>query len=139
MCFYLVKRKSGLELTTTAQVILLKPLHAKERSVDRIPDKDGRLAIRVIEHLHADRSPSEMRLRAFDDAPDLDAVVFPNNIIGIEVEGHHLAWLDDLAVKLRKDSAFAIEKRPANNDGSGSGVGCRHPSGLAKSDADRAK
>src|SRR6267142_5194467 len=50
MCFYLVKRKSGLELTTTTQNILLRPLHAKERSVARIPDKDSRLGDVVLEY-----------------------------------------------------------------------------------------
>src|SRR5437867_5441697 len=80
-----------------------------------------------------------MRLRAFDDDPDLDTVALPNNIIGIEVEGHHLAWLDGLAFKFHKDIAVAVEELAAHdNYGCGSGVGCRHPSGLAKSDADRA-
>src|SRR2546430_12520887 len=78
-----------------------------------------------------------MRYRAFDDDPDLDTVAFPHNIIGIEVEGHHLAWLDGLACKFRKDIAVAVEELAArDNYGCGSGVGCRHPSGLAKSDAD---
>ena len=101
-----------------------------------IADEDCCLAIRVIEHLHADRSPSEMRFRAFDDAPNLDTVALPNNIISIEVKGHHLAWLDNLAVKSCKDNAIAIEKRAADRYGAGSGVGCRNPRGLAKSDAD---
>src|SRR6266536_886319 len=79
-----------------------------------------------------------MRYRAFDDDPDLDTVAFPHNIIGIEVEGHHLAWLDRSA-EFREDIAVAVEELAANdNYGGGSGVGCRHPSGLAKSDADRA-
>src|SRR2546423_597487 len=80
-----------------------------------------------------------MRYRAFDDDPDLDTVVFPNDIIRIEVEGHHLPWLDDLACKFRKDIAVAVEELAAlDNEGCGSDVGCRHPSGLAKSDADGA-
>src|SRR5213596_874955 len=79
-----------------------------------------------------------MRYRAFDDDPDLDTVAFPHNIIGIEVEGHHLAWLDRSA-EFREDIAVAVEELDAgDNYGGGSGVGCRHPSGLAKSDADRA-
>ena len=48
------------------------------------------------------------------------------------------ARFDDLAFKLSKDGAFAIEKAAVDSYGPGSGVGCRHPSGLAKSDADRA-
>src|SRR2546430_14026458 len=80
-----------------------------------------------------------MRYRAFDDDPDLDTVAFPHNIIRIEVERHHLAWLDDLACKFRKDIAVAVEEFAAvDNEGCGSDVGCRHPSGLAKSDADGA-
>ena len=80
-----------------------------------------------------------MPLRAFDDDPDLDTIAFPHNIIRIEIEEHHLAWLDDLACKFRKDIAVAVEELAAvDNKGCGSGVGCRHPSGLAKSDADRA-
>src|SRR2546430_10107070 len=80
-----------------------------------------------------------MRYRAFDDDPYLDTVAFPHDIIGIEVEGHHLAWLDDLACKFRKDIAVAVEELAAlDNEGCGSEVGYRHPSGLAKSDADGA-
>ncbi len=80
-----------------------------------------------------------MRYGAFDDDPDLDTVAFPHNIIRVEVEGHHLAWFDDLARKFRKDIAVAVEEFAASdNEGCGSGVGYRHPSGLAKSDADRA-
>jgi hypothetical protein len=51
MCFYPLKRNFGLEPTTTAQNILLKPLHTKERSVARIPDKDSGFATVVVEQL----------------------------------------------------------------------------------------
>ena len=31
-----------------------------------------------------------------NDDSDLNTFAFPNNVIGIEIEGHHLAWFDDL-------------------------------------------
>ncbi len=121
---------------TTAQNILVRPVHAKKRSVARIPDKDCRLAIRVIEHLHADRSPSEMRFRAFDDAPDLDTVALPNNIISIEVKGHDLAWLDDLTAELSEGVAIAVEKlSPDDDNGAVRRIYEVDPGGLAKGDA----
>ena len=49
-----------------------------------IADKNGCLAIRVIEHLQTETKVPEMRYRAFDDDPDLDTVAFPHNIIRIE-------------------------------------------------------
>src|SRR5205809_8046780 len=77
-------------------------------------------------------------MRCLDDDPDLDTVALPNNIIRIEVKRHHLARLDRSA-EFRKDIAVAVEELAAvDNYGCGSGVGCRHPSGLAKSDSNRA-
>src|SRR5205809_2206209 len=77
-------------------------------------------------------------MRCLDDDPDLDTVALPNNIIRIEVKRHHLARLDRSA-EFREDIAVAVEELAAiDNYGCGSGVGCRHPSGLAKSDANGA-
>ena len=122
---------------TTAQNILVRPVHAKKRSVARIPDKDGGLAIRVIKHLDADRSPSEMRFRAFDDAPDLNTVALPNNIISIEVKGHYLSWLDDLTAELSEGVAIAVEKLAPDDDNSAvRRIQEIDPGGLAKGDAD---
>ena len=99
--------------------------------------EDGRLAIRVIKHLHADRNPSEMRFRAFDDTSDLDTVALPNNIISIEVKGHHLAWLDDLTAELSENVAIAVEKfSPDDDNGALRCIQEVDPSGLAKGDAD---
>jgi hypothetical protein len=57
-----------------------------------------------------------MRFRAFEDAPDLDTIALPNNIITIEVKGHYLAWLDELPAELSEDVAIAVEKLAADND-----------------------
>jgi hypothetical protein len=57
-----------------------------------------------------------VRFRSFDDAPDLDTIALPNNIISIEVKGHYLAWLDDLTAELSEDVAIAVEKLAADND-----------------------
>jgi hypothetical protein len=53
-----------------------------------------------------------VRFRSFDDAPDLDTIALPNNIISIEVKGHYLAWLDDLTAELSEDVAIAVENLP---------------------------
>ena len=57
-----------------------------------------------------------MRFRAFDDAPDLDTVALPDNIITIEVKGHYLAWLDELTAELSEDVAIAVEKLATDDD-----------------------
>ena len=48
-------------------------------------------------------APLEMRFGAFDDPSELDAVALPNNIISIEVEGHYLAWFDELTAELGEE------------------------------------
>src|SRR5438093_908407 len=103
----------------------------------RTAEKNRRFPIRVIEHLQTETNIPEMR--CLDDDPDLDTVAFPNNVIRIEIEGDHNSWVDEPAVKFREDIAVAVEELAGvDNYGGGSGVGCRHAGGLAKSDADGA-
>jgi len=104
MCFYPLKRNSRFEPTTTARNILLKPLHAKERSAARIPDKDSRLAGVVLEYFgRADEACGTVS-RKVD--PYLDTITLPHSVISIEVEGHHLAELNNLPIESAQDIAL---------------------------------
>ena len=93
-----------MELTTSTQNILLRPLHAKERSVGRIPDKDSRLAGVVLEYFGRADEACGIVSRKVD--PYLDTITLPHNVISIEVEGHHLAGLNDLAIESAQDIAL---------------------------------
>ena len=61
------------------------------------------------------------------DDPYLDPIAFPDNVIAIEVKGHHLAGFDDLAIEFAQDIAFAVEKRAADCYASGSSIGSTSP------------
>ena len=123
MCFYLVKRKSGLELTTTTENILLRLLHAKERSVARIPDQDSGLSGVVLEYFGRAGETCGTVSRKVD--PYLDTITLPHDVISIEVEGHHLAGVNDLAIESAQDIALAIDKHSTHNNVSIAGVRCR--------------
>ena len=95
----------------------------KERSVARIPDKHSRLAGVVLEYFGRADEASGTVSRKVD--PYLETITLPHEVISIEVEGHHLAGLNDLAIESAQDIALAIDKRSAHNDGSVAGVRCR--------------
>ena len=101
-----------------------------------IADKNGCLAIRVIEHLQTEKNIPEMRYRAFDHDVNLNTILCARNGVAVEIERHCLAGIDGSA-ELSDDIAVAVEELAAVDDkGAVTSVQDVDPSGLAKSDPD---
>src|SRR5439155_23769493 len=79
-----------------------------------------------------------MRFRAFDHDVNLNTILRARNGVAVEIERHCLAGIDRSA-ELSDDIAVAVEELAALDDKRAvTSVQDVDPSGLAKSDADRA-
>src|SRR2546430_17683239 len=79
-----------------------------------------------------------MRYRAFDHDVNLDAILLANEGVAVEIERHRLAGIDRSAER-SDDVTVVVEELAAVDDKRAvTSIQDVDPSGLAKSDADRA-